>query len=274
MTNIIGMSGKKGAGKDTSCRVIFGDALRACGLVDWIKINEKGQLVIPIDNEGIIEEGILDPLTRNPLTQKYLEANVWPMCKVYSFASPMKDFCIDVFGLSESQVYGSDDDKNKLTNINREDIPGIITKEIANKLEINNNDIDILKLPFKIYKRGKISSRELLQYFGTDLIRKICPDAWVNATINKIKREQPTLALICDVRFPNEVEGIQKSGGKIVRFTRAPFTEDKHKSETALDNFHGFDWICDNSEMNIYTQNQSVIEKMKEWKILPWNYTD
>jgi hypothetical protein len=43
--------------------------------------------------------------------------------KIYSFADPLKDFCINVFGLSPTQMYGTDDDKNSTTHISWDDMP-------------------------------------------------------------------------------------------------------------------------------------------------------
>jgi len=41
--------------------------------------------------------------------------------KTYSFADPLKrNICIDLLGLTEQQCYGSDEDKNSLTNIRRQ----------------------------------------------------------------------------------------------------------------------------------------------------------
>ena len=53
-------------------------------------------------------------------------------------------------------------------------------------------------------------------------------------TIKRINTEQTELAIISDVRFPNEVEAITKEGGVVVKLTRNPF-KDKHASETALE---------------------------------------
>ena len=39
-------------------------------------------------------------------------------CKIYSFADPLKqDICINILGLTYDQCYGSDDDKNTMTDL-------------------------------------------------------------------------------------------------------------------------------------------------------------
>ena len=35
--------------------MVFGESMKACGLIDWTKIDEKGQLIVPIENNGVIE---------------------------------------------------------------------------------------------------------------------------------------------------------------------------------------------------------------------------
>ena len=114
--------------------------------------------------------------------------------------------------------------------------------------------------------------REVLQYLGTDVIRRLDGNAWVNAWRASVEDWtstgfglNPDVIVVPDVRFPNEVEAIQSEGGVVIRLTRAPFAEsDKHESETALDDFVEpggsveFDYVLDNSEMSIEQQNAAV----------------
>ena len=37
--------------------------------------------------------------------------------RIYGLADTLKDLCIDILGLSYDQAYGTDEDKNSLTNI-------------------------------------------------------------------------------------------------------------------------------------------------------------
>jgi hypothetical protein len=79
--------------------------------------------------------------------------------------------------------------------------------------------------------------------------------------------------LFTDCRFPNEVEGVQSAGGKVIRFTRNPF-EDDHHSETALDedkfDWKKFDWVLDNKEMTISEQNEAIYNKLVEWEFIDY----
>ena len=108
-----------------------------------------------------------------------------------------------------------------------------------------------------IYKRSN-ATRQLLQVYGTDIIRKKTPNYWaylVEAQIDYYSRslsdlefEPNFLFLVTDIRHINERELIEFNGGKVVRLLttenrivgRDNFVENqelaKHESETALDN--------------------------------------
>jgi hypothetical protein len=86
--------------------------------------------------------------------------------------------------------------------------------------------------------------RTLLQWWGTEYRRAQDPNYWVKKTLQQIANDQPDVALICDVRFPNEVDGIRAAGGYVVRVDRIGFVSDvpEHISEKSLDHFTPMDW--------------------------------
>jgi len=49
----------------------------------------------------------------------------------------------------------------------------------------------------------------ILQWFGTEVMRKKNPDYWVHALADKIEFEKPEIAVITDVRFPNEAAWVK-----------------------------------------------------------------
>lgn len=88
--------------------------------------------------------------------------------------------------------------------------------------------------------------RQMLQYVGTDVIRKQNPTLWVDfvAMILKYFHENWDYVIIPDCRFPNEVTTMIKNGFDTVHLRvvrnnfESPLTleQQKHPSETALDN--------------------------------------
>jgi len=106
--------------------------------------------------------------------------------------------------------------------------------------------------------------RRILQIVGSDWFRQIDPDWWVNKWQAQVLESRAEIILVGDVRFANEVQAIGAAGGKTIRLLRAPFPEDQHSSETALDSTwpHIFDGGIDNTEMSIPEQNAAVAEKV------------
>lgn len=92
--------------------------------------------------------------------------------------------------------------------------------------------------------------RSLLQWLGTDKIRKVMPDFWVDIVVSFIKAFETDYDyfLIPDSRFENELTAIKENFDTLsIHVTRLNFDnrmtdeQKSHISETALDK-HRFDW--------------------------------
>lgn len=245
---ILTFAGKKQSGKNTAANFVAGEELISFGILRHFRIDANGNLVT---ETTLDKEGVLDFTSRNPLWQRWLEEHIWPFVKLYSFADTLKDISINLFGLTEEQCFGTNEQKNSETQYYWKDMFPEVRKKFGFK-------------SLKECGNKKITARQFLQLWGTDVCRKIFNDCWVQATLNKIKYEQVPLALITDCRFPNEALGAQKAKGKVIKLTRN-IHNDKHESELALDNFNKFDSIVDNHEMTILEQNQNVKEILTQW---------
>ena len=188
----------------------------------------------------------------DPVFFDYMGNNVWPFIKSYSFADMLKtNVCIEVLGLSYNQCYGTDEDKNSQTHISWNNILGSENK-------------------------GEMTAREVMQFVGTDFFRGLYPNVWADATIRRVTTEGSAFAVITDCRFPNEVEAVQKAGGKVIRLTRNGSGTDNHASESALDK-ENFDWntfdaVIDNSDVDIRVSNEFVYSKLLEWGWVEMEY--
>ena len=151
---------------------------------------------------------------------------------------------MNLFGLGWNQCFGSDEDKNS-------------------KIDLKWKD-----LPRPSMKKGNLTAREFMQYFGTDVCRKIKPDIWTQACISRVQSEQSELSVIGDCRFENEVDVIKKTGGKVVRLTRQ-ISKDSHSSETALNkdkfSWDNFDLVIDNQNMSIGDTHECLLDNMQKW---------
>ena len=160
--------------------------------------------------------------------------------KIYSFADPLKkDICMNILGLTEEQCNGSDIDKNTLTDL--------------------------------VWNGEPLTARRAMEVVGTDIFRSLKRDVWVSATMRNIKRDQYDVAIILDVRFPNEVEAIKKLGGYVIRLTLDPFCSES-QSEKALDqnlyDWSNFDYIIDNSNMTMQEKNLAIHKFCKDKHII------
>lgn len=118
--------------------------------------------------------------------------------KKISFADPLKRGLMEMLGLSHEQVYGSQ-------------------KEVVD------------------HYWGR-SPREMLQFVGTDLMRRqFDASVWVRSTLRAIEREPQTNWVVPDCRFPNEGLAISAMGGILVKVERPALVTNhlsKHDSET------------------------------------------
>lgn len=133
--------------------------------------------------------------------------------KQIAFADALKRGCMEIFGLTEEQVYGS-------------------LKEV--KDEYWNQ-----------------TPRFILQFVGTECMRNIYDkNIWVKAAGKKILENPEDNWVITDCRFPNEAAAIKEWNGILVRVDRPQSSASGgiagHASETAMDNFKNWDYVIDN----------------------------
>jgi len=71
----------------------------------------------------------------------------------------------------------------------------------------------------------ELTPRWILQYWGTDVLRKnFHDDIWIASLENKLLTMKQD-AVISDVRFPNEIKMIKRLRGKVFRIKRGPDPE-------------------------------------------------
>lgn len=166
--------------------------------------------------------------------------------KTYNFADPLKQLCIDILGLTHDQCYGSDESKNERVNCYRNYCPD---------------------------DSGRMTARQVMQYVGTDVFRKMQTNVWSDATVRLIKKESPSLALIADCRFPNEVDAVKNNGGIVIKLDRDLYGSE-HASEKALDedmyDQSNFDLVIDNTKISVKEKNEMIYEFLiKTKRVLP-----
>lgn len=247
MTQIIGFAGRKQAGKDTACNFILAVKLAELGVCKSSRLTAEGTVEVT----DILGEKV-DGREWFPLEAPFVdveslfEERVSQHVKIYSFANKLKDLAVSILGIEKQLVYGTDKDKNKKTHLKWENMP------TPNEL------------------KGRMTVREVLQYVGTDLFRKMLNNVWVENCIKQIQTDAPDLALVSDVRFVNEVESIQQANGMVVGLTRTVGGADSHRSETEAEKcLRLCDKTIDNKDLSISQQNEQIYYKIKHLEVIP-----
>lgn len=119
------------------------------------------------------------------------------------------------------------------------------------------------------------AGRTLLQQVGTNVIRKVEPDFWVDfiAKVTGFFKDTWDYIIVPDTRFPNELEKLKANDANIfhVRVIRegfkSPLTEEQqqHPSETALDGIESdFTLINDKGIDDLYDGVVSILDAIEE----------
>lgn len=67
-----------------------------------------------------------------------------------------------------------------------------------------------------------ITPRYVLQYWGTEVVRRgFHDDMWVASLENRLRNTKDDI-VITDCRFPNEIKAIRSAGGSVIRIKRGP----------------------------------------------------
>lgn len=204
-TNLIGISGKIGSGKDTVGKIL--------------------QYLSTVSNP-----------TKEEFIRRHIKSNdtlVMPTFEIKKFADKLKDIACLLIGCTREQLEDREFKEKELgeewcyytdTLFNDSGSEGNLYayNEYHDKLKDNLN-----------YYIIKLTPRKLLQLLGTECGRQIIhPNIWVNALFadykgidNPLEKGHPEEWgkpnwIITDVRFPNEAQAIKDRGGVVIRVNR------------------------------------------------------
>ena len=151
----------------------------------------------------------------------------------------------------------------------KDQLANFLKEELSNKRVIIIHYGDPVKYFAKQYYNWNgekdEAGRHLLQHLATDLVRSVIPDYWTDIVIDFLHvmevYNQFDVAIIADVRFPNEAEipfsrlkdvvsvRIERKDENGNSWVSPKLTKDQaaHPSETSLD-YYAFDYIVHNDE--------------------------
>jgi len=176
-----------------------------------------------------------------------------------SFAHNLKTMCSKVFNLNDNQVDtqpGKSEQLNPPISFGVEEAIKVICY-MAQTHQIEELDLEQFKTP-KILN----TPREVLQYVGTDICRKIIPNYHVDVVRQQIQLRPHENIILTDARFPNEREMLKREFDAIlIRIKRPNFTPDVptgHTSETSLGTDNEYDQIIINDSTLLELQKQAL----------------
>ena len=247
MTKIIALCGKKQSGKTTLSNYIHGHEMKRHDVIEKFFISDNGQLVVNCtfhDESGkeFEEMGVLDLQQKTDEFYQYASRRIWPLVRAYNFADSLKEICVMLFNIPPECVYGTDEQKNQIQNhLLWENMPG------SNRT-------------------GPMSSRDFMQFFGTDIMRKIYEPIWLENCFRRIEEDEPEIAVLGDCRFVNEITAVQNKGGKVIRLTRSLYNS-THQSEIDADNYDKFDAVIDNHDLSIKESCDKFISVLVDMEV-------
>ena len=258
MTQIIGFAGKKQSGKNTCCNFIVMLKLIENGVCRKAKLGDDG-LIYVSDVFGESSTGEEYMPFQPPHVNVDALLDDMGEVKIYAMADGLKEIAMNYFGLSYESVYGTDEQKNRLQeHLLWENMLGVITPNQPAEAGISFPE----DLGLEIREPGPMTAREFLQYFGTDIMRKMFENVWVTNCMSRIKKDKPKIALVCDVRFDNEFAKIYEEGGIVLGLTKDIGSGDSHSSEEV--DIAKASKIIDNKNIPIKEQNRLVYLALKE----------
>jgi len=272
MTQIIGFAGKKQSGKNTCCNFLTMLKLLENGVCKNARLNDDGEIEV----SDIFGDTLPDKdwfLFKNPPVNTGAVLNELNAVKIYALADGLKRVAIDILGLPEDKVYGTDVDKMAETHLLWENMPGVVTQPIPNRIfeEVegrpgyyyHKTEGDDFLIPMIYHEPGPMTIRDVLQFMGTEIFRRMYDTVWIDALVRRIENDKPQLALVCDVRFDNEIALLQKAGVIIIGLERDIFqSKDTHASEQV--NLQLCDKIIQNGHLSIGDQNREVYMALKQ----------
>jgi hypothetical protein len=176
---------------------------------------------------------------------------------IYSFATPVKELCSEMTGLSDIDKENNNEYTGRVIDIKP------LKKEIAKWRydQLTVNEIDHIRA-LEYYKCNEIW-RNIMQYVGTNIFRSRNNQHWCNKFNQAHKNE--TSFIVDDIRFRNEFFAIiHYADSKIYRIERPNTDDDNHVSETEMDNFKiQPEFVISNTSDNLvkyYNQLDSIFK--------------
>ena len=252
MKHVILFVGSLQSGKTTSAAAIDGYHLTHLGHVPNCSFDENGRMSIIYDkanNTGIY----LDIDTENEQIIDFMRQHFWANVRHFSFATQFKDALSKIFSIDRNCFYGTNDQKNQETHIEWNNILPLLSPKRFEELKHNAGK--------------KVTGRQLMQVFGTDICRAIDEPCHIRAAFQAAKEADPDIAIFPDGRFEDEVEffdNLKKSQSEykvwLIKLKRMKFkSNDPMEQGAAGIPDSRYDLVIDNENMTTLEKNEKLV---------------
>jgi hypothetical protein len=102
-----------------------------------------------------------------------------------------------------------------------------------------------------------LTPRWVLQYWGTEVVRKGFHDnTWIASLENKLRKTTDDV-VISDCRFPNEISAIKNAGGLVIRVHRGPDPDWYQLAESVNAGPTNISWSLSKDQLSKYNIHAS-----------------
>jgi len=180
----------------------------------------------------------------------------------FSFADWMKQYCANVYGVPVEWMYDQDAKESTAREYKISELCKDLRPFERMGYSAERCRELVLQLEKTLNRSHFISLREMLQYVGTEYFRALDPNFHVKRTVERLDHD---LDYVCDdLRFPNEVEALKQVHATLYRINRPSHSDTgNHPSETALDDYTGWDRIITN-DSTLENYNLAVDRMIKQ----------
>ena len=237
--------------------------MQKLGIMEEWRLNEQGK--IEVLGKETQEDGTeLDKYMELDIENKDPGFLMWARgihmnCKTYSLAYPLKKACRNLLGLTKEQT---DTQEGKLTE----------TKVSWDQMSELLARTDKMKVKEDCLLGKQMTGREVMEYFGSKVLRRLNEDIFVDALIDQLRLDEENwkaqditenVILITDVRRLNEAKKLKEIGATIVRLKRG---NQPNVSESDIDEIVP-DYTISNENISLEEMCGEVTKIVKEIKL-------
>lgn len=248
--------GSKQSGKTTTATAIYGYVAVQKEAVPLVKFTEDGQMFVEY-SDGTGFHFDIDTQSENIRTF-YVE-KVYKHIMHANYADKLKHTLALMFNIPLEKLYGSNEEKNELSSVKWGNMDQLVDSSYYKDKKDPN---------------GFMTYRELMEIFGTDILRTMDEDIHIKGAFVTLEKWDPAIGILADGRFVNEFQFCEARKAErpdevcLIKHARKPL-QSSAKSENGLDGIDDdrFDLVVP-EDLSLTEKNQLVIKFLIDNKFL------